>query len=253
MKPLRFIAMVILVFQCATLLAQPDPVKISWEQFKEQGQNTVTDNGDMLLCPDLSIWSQPPNDPNASWTAYTSDASMGLIVYDNFSGLIGPINEVRFWGINASYDPSIGFIVCDSEDPMTFNIRFLYDNGGSPGNSYADIYTASYRENTGVSYAGFPLYKYTIHLGLPIELTSGWIYIQGYSVGDPDCKFLWMDSPVGDNISFQVDPLGLINPLGNDLSICFGTSAEIPLSNWAIFIGIVLVLATVIIRFRRMV
>jgi hypothetical protein len=173
MKSITLLLTALFAFQFALLNAQQTPSSFTWEQANEESQTILTDNADPLACPPSSIWSQPPTDPLGPWIAYTSDVFFPLTVYENFYGLPAPIISIHFWGLNASWDEFIGFTPCDTEDPMTFNIRFMQDNGGSPGSSIADIYTSTYRELTGGTYGSFPLYKYTITFSAPITLTDG--------------------------------------------------------------------------------
>jgi len=252
MKTLRIFLMVLLGLQFALLNAQQVPGALTWKDVQEQGQSYSprNDNGGLMTCPSTSFWSQTPVDPLGSWTFLNSDAQGGYLAYDNFSGLTAPIKTVRFWGINAYY--LSGFTFCETEDPMTFDIVFYQDNAGTPGAVVASYNFTLDRIPTGASYSGFQHYLYIANLPASLNISEGWISIQGVSISDPDCWFLWGNSFDGDLYCLQKDQSsGIFSARDFDLSLCFDSSPMVPLSNWAVLTGLLLIVTIVIFRFRR--
>ena len=174
-----------------------------------------------LPCPAKTIYGQSPHSPNDGWTAGVSDLRTGsglgtLLRYDNFSGVNGPIMDLHWWGLSLAYP----WAACD-EDPMTFLIHFYQDAAGMPGTVVSTYTVTVNRMTTDSLYAGFPLYEWGTTLVPAVNLSNGWVSIQGTSVGTPvDCWFLWMSSAFGDGTSLLEDDTGLITTELFDLSLC---------------------------------
>ncbi len=63
---------------------------------------------------------------------------------------------------------------------MNFQIRFFADNNGLPGAEAASYNVSSVGNQTGLIYRGaFELYRYFVDLPEPVEISEGWISIQG--------------------------------------------------------------------------
>jgi hypothetical protein len=247
MKIFRLFFVVMLSLQCAIVLSQqPDPSKLNYQMV--QGHQQISPADVFETCPSTSFFGQNPTPPDGNWNAFTSDSFFPYLVFDNFSGLPQPITTVQFWGLTLFFDN--GWFVCDNEDPMTFEIKFYQDNAGVPGANVNSFTVTLSRDNTGLVYAGFPLYHYKATLSSSVALTSGWISIQGISVADPNCVFLWMNSLTGDKLAYQQDATGAMSNIGTDLSICF-EGGQVPVSNWALVLGAVLIGIFVFIRYRK--
>jgi len=174
------------------------------------------------LCPENSLFAQPPTPPDGDWSFFTSDILYSYLVYDNFWEITEPICDIHWWGLTLEYDE--GWYLCDAEDFMTFAITFYTTNpNGGPGDPACTYTVRVQRQPTGLLYAGYyPMYYWSTTLDPCCTLTSGWVSIQGVSGASPDCMFLWVNSPVGDDVSYQQveDSIGLLNPLYTDLAFC---------------------------------
>ncbi|MHC4498587.1 MAG: DUF7901 domain-containing protein, partial [Planctomycetota bacterium] len=169
-------------------------------------------------CPPDTLFGQPVHGPGDPWAAINSDANSGYLVYENFWDVNGYICDIHFWGMDVYYDPILGWIECD-EDPMTFEIKFYQDAGGQPGAEMCSYTIPITRTATGLQYSGFDLWEYSTTLSPCCGLTDGWVSIQGVSIGNPDCWFLWMSSGTGDGLSYQWDGASLVQRV-EDLSLC---------------------------------
>jgi hypothetical protein len=151
-------------------------------------------------CPDESVVSHLPYQPDESWSFYSSELNPGYKVYDNFSGADGT-DAIRFWGLRVYHD-GVQWVEC-YEDPMAFTIEFLTDAAGQPGTVISTYSVSLTGTSTGLVYSGFTMYEWETNLVPPPALGSGpgWVSIQG--TGDPDCWLLWANSATGDGISYQ--------------------------------------------------
>jgi hypothetical protein len=175
-------------------------------------------------CPDGALWSQPPHGPADFWTAFNSDVEGGYAAFDNFSGVIGQITDLHWWG----FDVVCCYSECDELNPL-FDITFYTDAGGFPGVPVC-TYTAvpAVRNPTGILYAGFQLIEFDIPLlSPPCVLGNGWVSIVGTG-GNLSCWQYWMSSPVGDGLCYQADASGALTPQSFDLSFCL-TGAYTPI------------------------
>ncbi|MBC8384537.1 MAG: hypothetical protein H8E57_03345 [Candidatus Cloacimonetes bacterium] len=155
-------------------------------------------------CPEgNTIFAQSPYDGVDYWQGATSDLAPGYIRADEFWGLESDICDIHFWGITAYYDTQ--WNACDTEDPMDFEIIFYNDNAGEPGTVQCTYNLTLSRTDTGYDYGVYNLYRWDATLDPCCSLSDGWVSIQGTSVGDPDCWFMWATSPVWDTYSLMFD------------------------------------------------
>ncbi|MCA9256431.1 MAG: hypothetical protein KDA33_12375 [Phycisphaerales bacterium] len=151
-------------------------------------------------CPGDSLFAQRPANPFQFQSAGVSEQSAGTRFYERFSGLVGPITKVTFWGFDLGIPPSGQFDECVETD-NTFQISFHPDLGNRPAEAICDYTLTATRTPTGVYYIdGFELNEYEVILPQPCVLTRGWISILG--LGDPLCNFVWAPTrSAGDNFS----------------------------------------------------
>ncbi len=178
------------------------------DQIEEDGQTLILSKSSSFAtgCPDHALFGQQYQAPtDTNWIASTSDNNAGgsILVYDNFINS-GSINKICFWGINAYYANERWYVCYES--PMVFQIKFFTDNNGFPGTQVASLDVPCVGNQTGVIYRGaFELYQYFADLPEPVEISEGWIAIQGRD-GNPECWFEWMSSVDGyDSSSLQWD------------------------------------------------
>jgi hypothetical protein len=176
-------------------------------------------------CPTGSEFAQVVDLPTDSWTFGVSDAIGDLKRYESFalSGGIG-LESVSFWGITTA---ATDFSVCD-EEPMTFSIQIWSDLAGAPDTAagpVCDITTTLSRVFSELVYSsvynGY-VWTYNWPEGTCCELLSGWISIQGTSVGTPNnCRFLWGSSggPTGGSSQLWTAGVRQTDPTFN-LALC---------------------------------
>jgi len=172
-------------------------------------------------CPANTLAGQIPHLPAQSWTAGVSDlrgaSPYGPVIrFESYAGANQPVCDIHFWGLSLSYP----WASCN-EDPMTFEIKFYPDSLGYPGTPACTYVRTISRQATGLLYSVYPLYQWGTILDPCCTLTSGWVSIQGVSIGTPqDCWFLWMSSSVGNGASWRLDPTGLWAIESFDLNYC---------------------------------
>ncbi|MFA5251340.1 MAG: hypothetical protein WC454_01995 [Phycisphaerae bacterium] len=154
----------------------------------------------MLECPAGTLFGQPPYGSNDPWSGPFSEAGIGGLVYENFTGVTGPICDIHWWGFQLN--PST-FESCIESDP-TFEIVFYEDNAGQPGSAVCSYEVTADVIPTGMFYNLIGLiqlnYYSVSNLSPCCLLTDGWVSITGK--GDTDCGFLWITSGTGDGISW---------------------------------------------------
>ncbi len=174
-------------------------------------------------CDDDALVGQYPD--METWTGGTADAGVSLKRYDSYAGAYGLIEEVTFWGFDRWHDGT-SWVECD-EEPMDFEIQFWTDDAGIPG-------TLVYSESLSINpeaytwdLSGRTLKEFHAVLNTAVELDNGWISIQGISINDPDCWFLWLSSTDGDDQSLTDDGTGLAVE-AFDLNFCFNGTYQAP-------------------------
>lgn len=186
------------------------------DHFTFQSRVRASTDGDppkLPTCPGNSLLAQNPDPPNA-FTAYTSEQSTNLRRYEKFSAVAGAITGVRWFGLDMVLSGG-QWVDCTETDP-TFLISFHESSAGIPGPAVCTYTLLAQRMPTGVSYGGFEMNEYRLTLPASCVITNGWLSIQG--LGDPNCWFLWMSSPDGDQQSYcQGCGTTVVN---DDLSYC---------------------------------
>jgi hypothetical protein len=171
-------------------------------------------------CPAEGVlYGANPTLSTEGWNFLTSDtepAPAGYTVFENFAGIFGTIEEIKFWGIDAFNGGS--WVECDAatED---FVIGFYPDNGGLPGPDVALYNVTVTPTATGGNFSGFVQKEYVATLNPPLTLSAGWISIQAVTSGD-NCWFLWQNSVLGNDANgLQFDGTNY-NATLTDLAIC---------------------------------
>jgi len=168
-------------------------------------------------CAPEAIFSQAVADIIFEPSAFTSEIGSGFEIFENFSGVPGPITSLRFFGFDLQ-PMGNGFIECDESDP-TFIITFYADEAGAPGTVLCQHTVLSTRTPTGFTLLNAELNTYDATLPDPCITTNGWVSILG--LGNPNCYFLWIESPDGDNRSVQtINQLGQTFINSNDFALC---------------------------------
>ncbi len=190
-----------------------------------------------LFCPDGSIYSQTP----WGWPGWAGAGD--VVIYDNVSGaLYGNIASITWWMGESEIIPG-----------LTFDIFIREDNAGVPGNLIASF--------TGLTITGTntgkylwtdpiisPIYSYTYNFPSPVVMGAGdWIGIRDNPTG---FHHFWVTSHDGDGTGYTLSG-SEYTQWDYDFSFCLSPEPIVPLSNWAIGVGIFLIIAFTVYRFRR--
>jgi len=205
---------------------------------------------------------------------YTGGAHGGVVASQQFTDINNDIAQVAddfmvpagmTWNIT---DISVfGNYFGDSTGPATsFQVQIYSDNAGLPGSIISDQNIAMWSENGGV---------FAFGLTTPVSLTTGHYWVSVYSVQDytEDGQWGWSwnaDDQINTEVS-NMDPNNVLSenwpvtwtngtvtwPQHSSLDVCFelqgdeSTTPVIPVSNWAIVLGVFLIGAFMVIRYRR--
>jgi hypothetical protein len=190
-----------------------------------EGPYTVTfDPGDGWQepprCPDDSLYGQTPYLPMVSGYTSAVGPSFAYTVADNFSGVLGKIGDIHWWGLRAYFDPYYGWTTCADPTPFDFEVKF-YQNGSQPG-AVVGSYLVTPTEvdmGPGYWYASDLLYYSVDQLQPCVNLSAGWVSVQS-QLHPGGCVFLWVNSPLGDYSSYQMPAGGAWGQLGTDMAFC---------------------------------
>lgn len=203
------------------------------------------------LCPDESIFCNSPDLTNGGGT---SDYQTCYTCFDNFHGLNATFNTVIFWGFEL-FNSGGQYYDCTPAEPKSFEVTIYEDNAGSIGNpvmTYTGLPTRSFCVQT-QSYAAASLYRYKLTLPGDVDMSSGWISIRATG-GYDNCWFIWTIS-LSDNLLLYQSCYSMI-PYSLDLAFALMNEEtppepEIPVSNWALILGLALILGFTAFRLRR--
>lgn len=169
-------------------------------------------------CPVDTAFSQSPGNPFEYGGAGVSEQSVNLIRYENFSGIVGPLTKINFYGFDLAVTPGGHFYEC-VESLNEFVITFYRDLGNRPGEEVCSYDLVATRTPTGVYYEeGYELNEYKVDLPSPCVLTRGWVSIVGR--GDTSCLFVWSSPPAGSSDEFSLCEGCTQLEQGMDLSMC---------------------------------
>lgn len=196
-----------------------------------------TDNVSDYDCPDNALFSQPPLD--YTW-ALVNSFNHPQVIYDNFYGVTKPIHGVRFWQQTGG---GVTF-------PLEFTIEIYSDNAGNLGAlQYSWVIVLSPLFNISSRY-----HVMNVAFPTPVNMTSGWIglNISDNQLGYDDARVGWFSTSIGDDhIIWSPDFINYYHDTDGVAFCLKGESTSIPLTNWAIGIGIFLIVAVSVIRMRR--
>jgi hypothetical protein len=185
-------------------------------------------------CPIPNVFCYAPEN---STTGYTSDETTGFKCYQSFSGASGSFSTVTVWGVHTSTPSGDRELLVE-----------IYEAGNTPGNIISTTTATVTPVSTGELIIGFPVYLYTISLPTTLSITEGWVSVQATNGGTP--TFYWVNTLASPSFpAYQTGPAPL-NPEGLAMSLG-GETAQVPISNWAILIGIMLIGAFIVVRYRR--
>ncbi len=199
-------------------------------------------------CPVDDIYSQVvdlPGNPNGLTVALADSSNLGIFQrWDKFVIPGGTdICDLHWWGVHLGF--SGGFINCETEDPMTFRIRFYPDSTNNRprlSHTFERIVTLN-RTPMNVQYSlnGPPQpaqgYYYSVDFDTCVTLDSGWVSIQGTSAASPNCLFYWITSggSTGGQ-SWLKNGAGALTTQAFNLSMCLTTRIPCdPVTNLTVY------------------
>lgn len=216
-----------------TFCCDKDNPNASWDQTCADEASQLCLPAELPVCPEDSMFSQPTLTPADDWIAGISDGGWHegpLNRFENFSGLPEDICDVHWWGLNAFNDGNAGFSICN-KSPDVYTIQFHADNLGEPGAAECTYVVTPRKTDTGLRFAGFPLYAYDVELETCCALTEGWVSIQGRNTGN-NCLFLWMGASIAGTGFHWLDNLGVLTAQDYELSLCL--TPPPPIDGWLI-------------------
>jgi hypothetical protein len=179
-------------------------------------------------CSEFAIFGQDPSVDSASVEFLSSNINTGFLIYDNFTGVTGTIQQVSWWG-TTGYNSLEGMLLSDCL-PSTFWIVFRnYDPSWPdfPGNIEAVYKVTASVEETGQVYSDFYQRKYKATINPPLNLSDGWISIVGNAEIEEECWFMWQDAGEGNSVVFETDG-GYWNQMPYDHAFCLESVADQP-------------------------
>ena len=204
-----------------------------------------------LDCPPNSLFSQPPVNPDNAYFSDTESSYFNQNIFEDFSGVASPIGGITFWGIIFNVDNSSD---CYGGGSVDFTINFYQDNAGAVGTLDQSFNVTLTPTVTGSVLANASLLKFETVLPSAVSLANGWVSVVRLNPGPDNCMFGWANTFNGDNLMGFNSFGGTIFYQGTDVAVCLSSElvpTVIPISNWALFIGLALILTFSIIRFRR--
>jgi hypothetical protein len=222
----KSLILIFVVLACVSLRAQ-----VTHEPYANPNRDATVE------CMELSVFSQLP----AYNTGYFSDDLDGWISFTAYSAS-GPFSIVRVFAGNYSGGP-----INASENYTVL----IYNGAPNAGGVLMHTFTKTATPvSLGINFNGTDRYYVDIDLGQGVNLLNGWISVYRNSVSSP-YVFSWMaDYNYGTTIQKNLGTGDFIQSQAT-LLICLGNAGVVPVSNWALFIGIGLIMALVILRFRR--
>ncbi len=210
------------------------PAQNSFYTLKDLGGNASQSGSRTILCPPGSIYSHEVNYDNG-----ISSQEAHFIWYDQIeTSPDAPIHQIVFFG-NAMDTPH-----------RDFTIKFYHDNGGVPGAIFASYSSFLTGVSTGEFLFDMEAFSYTYNLPTGITFNAGdWVSVVAANTGG---LWYWLTASPGDGCIFN-EYMGSYCELG-DVAFCLiggPGGPEVPIASWALGIGIALIAASVILRYRR--
>jgi len=153
----------------------------------------------------------------------------------------------------------IGPILNDPAAP--FDVIIMEDNGGVPGNEV-------FHESGHIAIYNAGIFEIILNNNAVLGAGTYWISVMPVMSFTSFNQWFWQtcEPPVIDNNFKIIDPCNLVGngwttwvegiQINGATDLCFalyGAAGEVPVSNWALFLGIGLILVFTIFRFRKLV
>jgi hypothetical protein len=198
-----------------------------------------------MQCPANSLFSQGP----MFWYAVSFQEQE---IADDFT-TASPPTSIRFWGFDIDFET---FGTCQPTE-MTFNIKFYERNLSDPaipGDEFAS-YTLACNPQYMIMY-DMAVFQIDLNFPGPVALTDGWVSVDRIDTGDPCWAFITGNDGIGGNACVNVDGIWVLSMdfWGMEFApdLCLGGQVQdVPVANWALVIGLILIATFVIVRYRR--
>ncbi len=204
-------------------------------------------------CGSYSIFSQSLLNPPSG---FSSDEN-GNTQLDNFYGLTDPIYSITFWGY--MWDGSSDCYISGSQD---FEIIF-FQNIGDPVNGTIGTLVQTFDITvtpleTGMIYTNTyhgvvaQILRYEVTLPSNVSLSEGWFSVVKKNPTSSSCLFNFLNTTNGDGHSaYQLHGSSDFNYATNNRAFCLSKAPPIPVSNWALVVGILLITIFIVVRYRK--
>jgi hypothetical protein len=212
--------------------------------------NNYVPSDNRSIPPGVLVWSQLPIcDGNAYSCQLDISGGYDFQIADDFlfTSFPGPITAVKWW---VEWFNPAQYVA-----PTSFNILIYNDLNCLPGSLVTqwNIPFANANEDATCT-TGFPTQEYWATLNppfLPVVNQHYWIVTQPVMVFPPQTG-----TPISATQNLCPGAQQFLNPfatVGTDFAFELYTTPEVPVSNWALYIGIGLIMVFTLIRFRKMV
>lgn len=239
----RILVAFTMLFTCAILssgiFSQESPRSIIIDKNESAGFRS-----DIYNCPDESVYGVVSQ---VIETGYFCQAGYAYTIVAVPYSASGTFQHLRLWGID--------FLGCTMLTNEDFEV-FIWDADPSAGGKliFNQVLSANLTDLQ-VFNAVSNTYQIDIALNTLVSQLDGWIGVKRLN---PSCDmaFAWLAFNAGTGgPSLQFNDVDQAwEDAGSDFLICLSNQIPpVPLSNWALYLGILLMVTFVVIRFRRMI
>jgi hypothetical protein len=207
-------------------------------------------NGYQILSKEVGTTSNP-----GSRTIVCPPGSIYSHEVNYFNGISSMDQHFKWWDqVESAPGAPISLVVffgsVDTIPDRNFTISFYHDNGGIPGTVIASYTGFIIGVNTGEILFDRETFTYTYNLPVDLTLNAGdWVSVVAENSIYP---WYWLTGTPGDGCIYN-NLVGTMCDIG-DLAFCLiggPGGSEVPVAPWALAIGITLIGAVVILRYRR--
>lgn len=199
-----------------------------------------------LECMEDAVFSQCPDVYD---NAYYCDADYAYSkVADNYVSA-DPIGSIRFWGVDDAND---------MQATETFYIEFYDGPPGDPGTTVVNGFNVSINPVQTpwqlYGFDDFDIYQFDVEFPWLVSQFTGWVSITRTTVSSGDFAWLVLQDGSDDFLQFYSPDPGIWETREGYTFFCLGpVPPSIPLSNWALYLGILLILAFTVLRLRKVI
>jgi len=196
-------------------------------------------------CLSGSVFSQTY--PSSDRAYYGDDGFKYSRVADDYVAS-SSFSNIRFWGVNSIGDYTLGAT-------ETFIIRFYGNNSTTPSIPGTELYSfivSATPVDLGINFGAYgTIYQLDIDFGTTVTLLEGWVSITRHNQSD-NKKFaaIAVTDVTGNMRSYDNIEGEWIQGVHGNLMFCLGGTPAVPISNWALVIGVLLISGFIVVKFR---